>query len=148
MEVRRQPALLVLVDLGPADHQDALFGQRRAHLVEEDAGLPAGELLGAFTDAAQLFARGQAVGRAHRQSHLVAAFQPGDPDHVELVEVGREDREELRPLQQRQRRVGGQREHPGVEVQPAQFAIEVAIVGQFLIVRVSAGGRRRRLGRR
>ena len=83
----------------------------------------------------------KAVGRAHRQAHLVATFQAGDPDHVELVEVRREDREELRPLQQRQRRVGGQRQHPGVEVQPAQLAVEVAILGQRVVDR-----RRRRRG--
>ena len=92
--------------------------------------VPAGDLLGAFADPAQLFARRQTVGGAHRQPHLVAALETGDPHHVELVEVRREDRQELRALQQRQRRVGGQRQHPGVEVQPAQLAVEVAVVGQ------------------
>ena len=57
-------------------------------------------------------------------------FRPGDPHHVELVEVRREDRQELGPLQQRQRRVGGQRQHAGVEVEPAQFAVEIAVFGQ------------------
>ena len=92
--------------------------------------MPAGDLLGALADAAQLLARRQAVGGPHRQAHLVAALEPGDPHHVELVEVRGEDRQELGPLEQRQRRVRGQRQHPGVEVEPAQFAVEVAVLGQ------------------
>ena len=110
--------------------------------------MPAGDLLGALADAAQLFAGRQSVGRAHRQTHLVATLQAGDPDHVELVEIRREDRQELGPLQQRQRRVGGQRQHAGVEVQPAQLAVEVAVLGQR--VRLSRGrprsARRRPVG--
>ena len=57
-------------------------------------------------------------------------LRPGDAHHVELVEVRGEDRQELGALEQRQRRVGGQRQHPGVEVQPAQFPVEVAVLGQ------------------
>ena len=102
VEVGRQPVPLVVVELGPGDDQDALLGERRAHRVEEHVRLSAGDLLSAFADAAQLFAGRQAVGRTHRQTHLVAAFQARHPDHVELVEVRGEDREELRPLQQRQ----------------------------------------------
>ena len=79
------------------------LGERRAHRVEEHVRVSAGDLLSAFADAAQLFARGQAVGGTHRQTHLVATLQAGDPDHVELVEVRGEDREELRPLEQRER---------------------------------------------
>ena len=130
VEVGRQPPAFGVVEFGPRDDQDAFVGQRRPHRVEEHVRMPAGDLLGALADPAQLFARRQPVGRAHRQPHLVAAFEPGDPHHVELVEVGREDRQELGPLQQRQRGVGGQRQHAGVEVQPAQLAVEVAILGQ------------------
>ena len=100
---------------------------------QEHLRVPAGDLLGALADAAQLLARRQSVGRAHRQAHLVAAFEARDPHHVELVEIRREDRQELGALQQRQRRVGGQRQHPGVEVQPAQFPVEVAVLGQRVV---------------
>ena len=97
---------------------------------------PSAMRLGAGRDAGQLLARGEPVGAAHGQPGLVAALQAGHPDHVELVEVGREDRQELGPLQQRLAGVLGQRQHPGVEVQPGQLAVEVAVVGQL--------GRRRR----
>ena len=66
VEIRRQPRALVLVELGPRDDHDALVGQRGSHGVEEHVGMPAGDLLGALVDPAQLFARRQAVGRAHR----------------------------------------------------------------------------------
>ena len=56
--------------------------------------VPERDLLGAFTDAAQLLAWRQAVGGTHRQPHLVAAFQARDPDHVKLVEIRREDGQE------------------------------------------------------
>ncbi len=95
--------------------------------------MPAGDLLSALVDAAQLLTRRQAIGRPHRQSHLVAPLQSRDTDHVELVEVGGEDREELRALQQRQRRVGREREHARVEVEPAQLAVEVAVLGQRIV---------------
>ena len=52
------------------------------------------------------------------------ALEAGHPDHEELVEVAGEDRQEADPLQQRQRRVLGQLEHPLVEAQPGQLAVE------------------------
>ena len=142
VEVRRQPCALVLVDFGPCDDHDALVGERGPHRVEEHVGVPAGDLLSALVDPAQLLTRRQAVGRAHRQSHLVAPLQSRDTDHVELVEVGGEDRKELRAFQQRQRRVGREREYPRVEVEPAQLAVEVAVLGQRIVDRL-----RRRRGR-
>ena len=133
VEVGRQPRALVVVEFAPRDDHDALVGQRGPHRVEEHVRVPVGDLLGALADAAQLFARRQAVGRAHGQTHLVAALQTGDAHHVELVEVRREDRQELGPFEQGQRRVGGEGEHPGVEIQPAQLAVEVAILGQRVV---------------
>ena len=92
-----------------------------------------GDLLGLLADLTQLLAWGEAVRGAHRQAHLVTTLQAGDANHVELVEVGGEDRQELRSLQQWQRGVGGQRQHARVEVQPAQFAVEVAVLGKFVL---------------
>ena len=142
-EVRRQLVALGLIQIGPRDDVDAFGGQRRAHRIEEHPRVAGRDLLGLLADAAQLLTRGQTVGRADRQPHLVAALEAGDPDHVELVEVGGEDRQKLGPLQQRQRGVVGQRQHARVEVQPAQFAVEVAILGQRVVDRVrrvAAGG--------
>ena len=48
-----------------------------------------------------------------------------DANHEELVEVGRGDGEELDPLEQRMRLVPRLCEHPLVELQPAELAIDV-----------------------
>ena len=67
-----------------------------------------------------------------------SAFQPGDPDHVELVEVGGEDGQELGPFQQRHP-VGivGQIENSLVEGQPGQLAVQKSIRRQL---RMAGGG--------
>ena len=89
-----------------------------------------GDGLGAPGDAQQLLARGESVGRAHRQARLVAPFETGHPDHEELVEVGGEDGEELRAFQQGHRGVLGECEDTGVEVEPTELAVEVPVLGQ------------------
>ena len=76
------------------------FGQRRHDVVGEAAALPVDQFLGARGDQRQLLRRGQAVRAGDREAHVAAPLQPGDPHHVELVEVGGEDGQELRPLQQ------------------------------------------------
>ena len=101
VEVRRQPLAFGVVELGPRDDHNALVGERGPHRVEEHVRMPAGDLLSAFTDPAQLLARRQPVRGAHRQTHLVAPLQARHADHVELVQVRREDRQKLGPLQQR-----------------------------------------------
>ena len=60
-----------------------------------------------------------------------------DADHEELVEVRAEDGEELEPLQQRHGRVLGLFEHAAVELEPAQFAVDV----QRRVVEVGRVGR-------
>ncbi len=120
MEVGGQPAPpFGLVELAPPrDDDDALVGQCGPYRVEEHPRVTAGDLLGALTDPAQLLARRQAVGGPHRKPpHLVTPLEPCDPHHVELVEVGREDGQELRAFQECERRIRGEREHPGVEVE-------------------------------
>ena len=52
------------------------------------------------------------------------ALQPCDPDHEELVQVVREDREELHPLEERVRRVERLLEHAAVELDPAQLPVD------------------------
>ena len=71
--------------------------------------------------------------RGHGQAGRDAALQPGDPDHEELVEVAREDREEVRPLEHRQGRILRQLEDALIEREPAQFAVEIAVVGQLRV---------------
>ena len=64
---------------------------------------------------------------AHGEAGGDPALEPGDPDHEELVEVAGEDREEAGPLEQRHARVRGELEHPLVELQPGDLAVEEAV---------------------
>ena len=128
-EVSRQPQSLLIIEIGPGDKGDVVLVQLGAHRVEADPGLASGELPAAHCDLGQLILRGQAVRAAHRQPRFLPALEPGDAHHVELVLVRREDRQELGPLQQRLAGVLGERQYPGVEVEPGQFAVEVAVVG-------------------
>jgi hypothetical protein len=52
------------------------------------------------------------------------AAKPGHPDHVELVEVGVEDREEFEALEERIPFVDGFVQNSAVELEPAQLAIQ------------------------
>ena len=62
-----------------------------------------------------------------------AALEARDAHHEELVEVAREDRQEVGALEHGKRGILGELEHPLVERQPAQFAVEVAVVGQLRV---------------
>ena len=85
--------------------------------------------------------RPSGAARAEPGRHLV--LQAGHPDLEELVEVLAEDGEELGPLEQRARRVVGQGEDPGVEVEPGQLAVEEATVVGSPRRRAATGGRHR-----
>ena len=71
----------------------------------------------------------------------IRRIRPADPDHEELIQVAREDRQEPDPLQQREGLVLGELEHPLVEPQPAFLAVEVAAGRKIgpLLVAPSAG---------
>ena len=93
--------------------------------------LPAHQFMGVHEHRIVHLARQQPAGRPHRDPGRDASFQPGHPHHEELVEVGREDRQELGAFQQRQVRVLGQFEDSLVERQPAQFAVDEAMLGEL-----------------
>ena len=66
-------------------------------------------------------------------------LQPGDAHLDELVEVGREDREELRPLEQRALGVLGEGEHPGVEVEPGELPVQEPVLLGGVVGRAPRG---------
>ena len=67
------------------------------------AGVPGDELVGALRRPGSSVSRAVSPSAERiAEAHVQPPLQAGDPDHVELVEVAGEDREELHPLQQRQ----------------------------------------------
>jgi hypothetical protein len=72
--------------------------------------------------------------RRHGDAGGDAALEARDAHHEELVEVAREDREEVGALEQRQRVVLGELEHALVEREPRQLAVEESVARQLRIV--------------
>ena len=91
-------------------------------------------------------AGGQPIGVRDLQSHLGSPLQARDANHVELVEIAGEDRQELHALQQRLRAVFGEGEYACVERQPREFAVTEAVGRQVegeigLLVEIAFGHR-------
>ena len=82
------------------------------------------QAVGGGADGDHLLLRGEAVFREGRHVGVELALHPGDANHIELVEVGRGYGQETDPLEQRMRLIAGFLEHPVVERQPGQFAIQ------------------------
>ena len=89
------------------------------------------ELLGPPRDPLQLRERLEPVGRRILRQHVAERLlaQPRHAHHEELVQVRREDRQKLHPLQQRVLRVLGLFQHARIELQPAQLAVD-EVLGQ------------------
>src|SRR4029079_7003304 len=85
------------------------------------------------------FARAAPVGPGFLDAELDLLLQAGDADLAEFVEVRRNDRQEAQPLEQRHRIVRGERQHPAIECEQAEFTVQEMRGGQFL-------GHRRRSG--
>ena len=109
--------------------------ERRPDALVEDRGVLHLQHVRRRVDVAEhLPGRGADV-RRHRQPGQDAALQARHADHEELVEVGGEDRQEVGAFEHRQGVVLGEVEHPAVEGQPAQLAVEEPVRRQVVAVR-------------
>ena len=86
----------------------------------------------------QGFAQGHHVSVERLDGRLAAArvgagAHRTDALHEELVQVGGEDAEEFQPLEQRCPVVQGLREHPAIEFEPAQVAVEPRLAQERLL---------------
>ena len=142
LKIVRQVGAFGIGEIRPTDDGNSVLSQSRSNRIQKHQRMPGGELSGAIFKAAKLLARSEPVGGADSQAHLVTTLEAGDPNHVELIEIGGEDRQELGPLKQGERGVRGQRQHPCVEIQPAQLAVEVAVLRQRVVDGGRGGGRR------
>ena len=106
-----------------------MLGQRGPQLELEAARLALEVLAHDAADLLERGARRAAVLARLLDPGLDLVVQTGHTDHEELVEVGGDDRAELRPLEQRHALVLRQFEHAGVELQPGELAVEVEVGG-------------------
>ena len=118
-----QMAAVVDVELIPRAKADALGVQRGQQSVDEDLVGAGDEFLDPIGDLGELLGGGHPVGGRLDDAGFDLVEQAGDTHLVELVEVLAEDGEKLCPFKHRNRGVGGQRQHPGIEVEPAEFPV-------------------------
>ena len=112
-------------ELCGAVKDDAGLREQRAHMGE--GGLLGGDQFArAGIDRVQLLGRGGAVGGAFEHAGAGLADQPGNPDRIELVEIGSADGDEAQPLQQRMMGVLSLGNDPEIEVKPGQLAVDEA----------------------
>ena len=143
-EHREDPVAVGGADVGalargqvvPADEGDARLGERRHDVGREGACLLDHEAVTGLEAAGEHVLGVEPAGRGHGHAGGDAALEAGDAHHEELVEVAGEDRQEAHALEQGQRGVVGELEHPGVERDPRQLAVEEAVRGQLTVGRV------------
>ena len=124
-EVVLEPGALGLLEVVGVDQRHALVGQVGAQR-QPALLLVAGEDRHRLADARELLDRRQPF-RALRGDALPhLALEAGDAHHEEFVEVVGRDRQEADALEQRMVLVGRLLQHPPVEVQPGQFAVDEA----------------------
>ena len=115
--------LVVFRDVVVVEDRDALGRQLLADR-RPDQGMLGHQLPDALPDRVQLLGGGEPVEALVLGVGQVLAAQAGDADLEELVQVGREDREELHALEQRVADVACLVEDARVELDPGQLAVE------------------------
>ena len=123
-----------LPEIGPGFDVDAGVVEFRLDELAEGESVASLQLMGTVLDHGKHFGRRRPDVGGNGKTGEDAALEPCDAHHEELVEIAREDREEVSPLEEREFRIFGEFEHPGVEGQPAQLAVQVAIGRQGTVV--------------
>ena len=128
--VTRKALLLGRGELVPAQQHDLLLGQVGQDVIDHVVRMLILQAVGLLADGAQLLSGAQAGGRRDGDAGVDAALQTCDANHEEFVEVVCEDRGEAGALDDRQILVLSKLEDSLVELQPAQLAVEEAVVRQ------------------
>jgi hypothetical protein len=133
---------LLLGEIAAVDEHDALLGELAAQCAPARL-LVGGERRRLGADLLELLGRRQPVGAGQRHLGAHEALKAGDAHHEELVEVVGGDGEEAQLLEQRMVRVRRLLQHPAIEAQPRQLAVDEALGA---LPQVAAGGVARRQG--
>ena len=124
-----------LAEVCPGFDMNSGVVQIRLHQLFECKGMTSLEHMHALLDRGEYIGCGVTdVGR-NSEAGENTPLQPGNAHHEKFVEIAREDRKKIRPLQQRQFGVFGELQHPGIESQPTQLAIEIPVKGEGLVIR-------------
>ena len=127
-EIVADPLLLRRRPLGAAQEPDAFLRERGKDLLVQEPVLALDDALRARGDLAEHLERLHAVGARGRGAELDLLLHARDADLEELVQVRRDDAQELQPLEERHRLVLGLREHASIEFERLQLAVEEVIV--------------------
>ncbi|PAV67574.1 hypothetical protein WR25_22199 [Diploscapter pachys] len=126
-EMLFQPHRGLGVHLVAAQHMDARLVERGAQVAPHRL-LARHQRIGLRGDRGELLCWRQTIGRAAIDVFQLLPLEASHAHHEEFVEVGARDRQEAQPLQQGMRSVARLFQHPPVERQPRQLAVEIAIV--------------------
>ena len=107
-----------------------LLGQVGQDVVDDVVGLLFLEFVGLLRYGAQLLAGAETTGCSDGDARVHATLESGHADHEELIQVRGEDRGEIRALQKGDRLILSQLKHTLVELEPADFAVEIAVLRQ------------------
>src|SRR2546421_714895 len=126
-EIVAQPCPLRLAQVAPTPHADALSPERGEALPLPTVRVPLELGPQPDEDGVELLPRGEPVFAQASVVHLERSLEGTDLHHEELVEVGAEDRQEPDAGEEGERAVFRQGEHPAVEVEPAELAVQEVV---------------------
>ena len=125
-EVILKPDLFLFADIRSINKDYAIFSESVPELAPTLL-LIARQQAHGLADARELLGRGEPIRTLDADARPQQPFQAGHTDHEELVQIVRRDRQKPHTLQQRMRFIHGFLEHPTVELQPRQLAIDKAL---------------------
>ena len=127
LEILLEPRARLRAPLRAPQQRYPFGGQRRQQQLVQAAVLVGDQLRGALVDRVELLGDRHAVGGELPAAELLQLLQARDADLEELIEVAAGDAQELQPLEQRHRFVERLVEHPLVELEERQFAVDVVL---------------------
>ena len=130
--------------LGAFEKMDAGRRQQRKEPVSPAAGDGDEDAARACAHGLQLLLDGQSVGGPPGEASPVLSRERGDPDHEELVQVVRRDRQKLHTLEQGMRVALRVSQHALVEREPAELPVDVQPRIAAIDRVAGVGGRRMR----
>jgi hypothetical protein len=115
----------IIVEIVHADDPDSVLFELRKQYVAQTLPLLLDQVGDARVDRIQLLRLGDAVWGRLTDVRSDLTSQTRNPDHIELVQIGAEDRQKLYTFEQAVARVERLVKNTGVELEPAKLAIDV-----------------------